>query len=480
MDIMMSNMSGVVLKFLSIITDKITIKNTVPQLHHGAVLLAITTTLIIFLMMILYFSTKRKPVYLLDFACYQPPNTLRVSLSNFIEHVERSGCFNQESKDFQEKVLRRSGIGNETFLPISVHEVCPTPSIKASKAEIEQVLFPIVKQLLSKHRKNLAINPRDIDILVTNCSLFCPTPSISSMVISKFGFRSDIKCFSLSGMGCSAGILAISLAKDLLKVHNNSIALVLSMEAVSPNGYQGQVKSMLLSNVLFRMGGAAILLSNRKIDKPIAKYELQHLVRTHTGSDDNAYKSVFQHSDDDGKQGVSISRSLIHVAAKTLTINVSWLGPLVLPYSEQFRYGLSAVLRQVWQSSFSSSSSGRQLTIYVPNFKRAFEHFCIHAGGRGVIDALEDSLKLNKEDVEASRMTLYRFGNTSSSSVWYELSYLEAKGRVKKGDRVWQIAFGSGFKCNSAVWKCISNLDSSEANTWSDIINMYPVEVPEM
>ncbi|XP_062080271.1 3-ketoacyl-CoA synthase 7-like [Humulus lupulus] len=429
-------------------------------------------------MMILYFSTKPKPVYLVNFACYQPPDSLRVSLSNFIEHVERSGCFTQESKEFQEKVLRRSGIGNETFLPVSVHEVCPTPSIKASKAEIEQVLFPIVKQLLSNRRNNLTTNPRDIDILVTNCSLFCPTPSISSMVISKFGFRSDIRCFSLSGMGCSAGILAISLAKDLLKVHKNSIALVLSMEAISPNGYQGQVKSMLLSNILFRMGGAAILLSNRKFDKPTAKYELQHLVRTHTGSDDNAYQSVFQHSDDDGKQGVSISRSLLHVAAKTLTINVSRLGPLVLPYSEQFLYGLSAVFRRVWQSS-TSSSSGR-LLLYVPNFKRAFEHFCIHAGGRAVIDALEDSLKLKKEDAEASRMTLYRFGNTSSSSVWYELCYLEAKGRVKKGDRVWQIAFGSGFKCNSAVWKCISDLDSSEVNAWSDRINMYPVDVPSV
>ncbi|KAK3221021.1 hypothetical protein Dsin_014991 [Dipteronia sinensis] len=53
------------------------------------------------------------------------------------------------------------------------------------------------------------------------------------MIINKFG---NIKSISLSGMGCSAGILSISLAKDLLKVHKNSLALVHSMEAVSPNG----------------------------------------------------------------------------------------------------------------------------------------------------------------------------------------------------------------------------------------------------
>ncbi|PON41070.1 Very-long-chain 3-ketoacyl-CoA synthase [Trema orientale] len=436
---------------------------------HLAAGAAATTTIII--LVILYFSTKSQPVYLVDFACYRPPDSLRAPLSNFIEHSERCGCFTPESVAFQEKVLLRSGIGNESCVPVSLHEVLPTPSIHSAKAEIEQVLFTIVKQLLSKQK---ITNPKTIDILVTNCSLFCPTPSISSMIINKFGFRSDVKSFSLSGMGCSAGILAISLAKDLLKVHKNSIALVLSMEAVSPNGYQGQVKSMLMSNVLFRMGGAAVLLSSQKIDKPAAKYELRYLVRTHTGSDDQAYQSVFQHPDDNGLVGVSISRSLIHVAAKTLTINMSKLGPLVLPYSEQFRYGLSAIFRRIRPSS--SSSTG----LYVPNFRRAFKHFCIHAGGRAVIDALEDSLKLRKEDGEASRMTLYRFGNTSSSSIWYELCYLEAKGRVKKGDRVWQIAFGSGFKCNSAVWKCISDIDPSEPNAWSDRISLYPVDIPNV
>uniref|UniRef100_A0A0D3G8E2 Uncharacterized protein n=1 Tax=Oryza barthii TaxID=65489 RepID=A0A0D3G8E2_9ORYZ len=41
---------------------------------------------------------------------------------------------------------------------------------------------------------------------------------------------------------------------------------------------------------------------------------------------------------------------------------------------------------------------------------------------------------------------------SSSGSLWYELAYAEAKGRVHRGHRVWQTGFGSGFKCNSADW----------------------------
>ena len=59
---------------------------------------------------------------------------------------------------------------------------------------------------------------------------------------------------------------------------------------------------------------------------------------------------------------------------------------------------------------------------------------------------------LNETQMAASRATLYRYGNTSSASIWYELAYHEQTGAVKRGSRVWQIAFGSGFKCNSAVW----------------------------
>ena len=55
---------------------------------------------------------------------------------------------------------------------------------------------------------------------------------------------------------------------------------------------------------------------------------------------------------------------------------------------------------------------------YVPDFKLAFDHICIHTGGRGVIEEIEKQLALTPQLMQPSKDTLFRFGNTSSSSIW--------------------------------------------------------------
>ncbi|KAM0952727.1 putative very-long-chain 3-oxoacyl-CoA synthase [Dioscorea sansibarensis] len=429
---------------------------------------------ILFILLILvftvtiYFMCRPRPVYLLDYACFKPPATLRVTFSTFMEHASQVDFFDEKSVKFMMRILERSGLGEETCVPPPNHCIPPNPNMESSRAEARTVIFSAIDELFSK---SSFIQPKHIDILIVNCSLFSPTPSLSAMIVNKYNLRSNVRTFNLSGMGCSAGVISIDLARELLQAHPNSIALVISTEIITPNYYAGTERAMLLPNCLFRVGAAAVLLSNRRPDSVLAKYRLMHLVRTNKGTDDKAYRCVFEEEDSKGNVGIALSKDLMAIAGAALKSNITTIGPLVLPASEQLLFVLALARRKLINPKCKP---------YIPDFKQAFEHFCIHAGGRAVIDELEKNLQLSAEHVEASRMTLHRFGNTSSSSLWYELNYIEAKGRMKRGDRLWMIGFGSGFKCNSMVWKSLRTVNTPVSGPWSDCVHRYPVHIPEV
>ncbi|EAY88655.1 hypothetical protein OsI_10129 [Oryza sativa Indica Group] len=385
-----------------------------------------------------YAMSRPRPVYLVDLAGYKPAASHEATRAESIRRFGLAGDFTGESMAFQRRMMERSGLGEATHFPASLFALPVDMCLRTAREESEAVVFGAVDELLAK----TGVPPADVGVVIVNSSLFSPTPSFTSLV-----------------------------------VHAETYALVVSTENITLNAYMGNYRPMLVTNTLFRMGGAAVLLSNRRAERRRAKYQLMHTVRTHRGgASDRSYACVTQEEDGAGNVGVSLSKELMSVAGDALRTNITTLGPLVLPLSEQLRFLATVVLRRV----FGHAAGVKP---YLPDFTAALDHFCIHAGGRGVLDELERSLKLSAWHMEPSRMTLYRFGNTSSSSLWYELSYCEAKGRIRRGDRVWQIAFGSGFKCNSAVWKALRTVDSGagrDAGAWAQDIDALPVHVPKV
>ncbi|KAK7270543.1 hypothetical protein RIF29_23762 [Crotalaria pallida] len=409
-----------------------------------------------------HFLSKPSPVYLVDSSCFKPPSHCRATFSKFLENASMFDVFNTESVAFMAKVLKSSGQSEDTYLPPALHYIPPKTYQNESIKEVQMVLFPIMDDLLSKTN----LSPFDIDILIINCSGFCPSPSLTSIIINKYTMRSDIKSYNVSGMGCSASALCIDMAQNLLRVHKNSNAIVLSTEILSTGWYSGNEKSKLLINCSFRMGSAAILLSNKKEAKKNAKYKLVRTLRTQRSFDNTAYLSAIREEDSEGKLGVTLKRDLLHVAGETLRSNISILGSEILPLSERLYYGASVIKKRFIKSE----------GIYVPNFKTVIQHFCLPCSGRPVIREVGKGLKLRESDIEAALMTLHRFGNQSSSALWYQLAYLEAKERVHCGDKVWLLGMGSGPKCNSVVLKCIRTMvGESNKGPWADCIHQYPI-----
>nr|KJB82945.1 hypothetical protein B456_013G221500 [Gossypium raimondii] len=419
-----------------------------------------------------YFMSRPRSIYLIDFACYRPHDDLKVTKDQFIELARASGKFDEASLEFQKKILKSSGIGDETYVPkvIMSKENCAT--MKEGRLEASTVMFGALDELFEKTR----IRPKDVGVLVVNCSIFNPTPSLSAMIINHYKMRGNILSYNLGGMGCSAGIIAVDLARDMLQANPNNYAVVVSSEMVGYNWYPGRDRSMLVPNCFFRMGCSAVLLSNRRRDYRRAKYRLEHLVRTHKGADDRSFRSIYQEEDEQGFKGLKVSKDLMEIGGDALKTNITTLGPLVLPFSEQLFFFATLIWRHFFGGDKSKTSLSPSSKPYIPDYKLAFEHFCVHAASKTVLDELQKNLELSENNMEASRMTLHRFGNTSSSSIWYELAYLEAKERVKRGDRIWQIAFGSGFKCNSVVWRSMRRVRKpSRDNPWLDCTDRYPV-----
>ncbi|KAL9684046.1 hypothetical protein QQ045_021477 [Rhodiola kirilowii] len=417
-------------------------------------------------------SASTTPVFLLDFACYKPKqdSTQRaLTRKMVVDKARKYGLtYSKETIDFMEQILERSGLGNETYFPEAavVDEPTYPPTMQKAVEESQEVIFGVVEDLLAKTK----VNAKDIGIVIVNCSVFNVVPSLSAMVVNKFKLRDDVKAYNVSGMGCSGGLRCIGLAKNLLKVHKNMLALVVSTENLTDNCYMGNNLSMIGTNCYFRVGGAAMLLTNRSSDLSQVKYQLIHSIDIQTASSDLSYSSVNHQEDEDGFRGIAVNKDLIVSATEAIGSNVGALGRLVLPVHEITLYVLNQLTRRLFMSKRKA---------YTPNFKGQFEHFLPHVGAKVVLDALEKKLGFSKTQMEASRMTLYRFGNTSSSSIWYELAYIEAKGRVGINDRIWQIAMGSGFKCSSVVWRAmrISAIDHDLLNPWIGEIGRYPVDL---
>ena len=163
-----------------------------------------------------YLMSRPRKVYLVNFACYKPDNPSQMCSGKlFMQIASKTGIFSEETLSFHKKILERSGMGNMSYVPKAMLDnPAGEKNMAEARKETEGVIIGAIDELLDK----TGVKPRDIGILVVNSSLFNPMPSLSAMVVNHYKLRGNILSYNLGGMGCSAGLISIDLAKQLLQV----------------------------------------------------------------------------------------------------------------------------------------------------------------------------------------------------------------------------------------------------------------------
>ena len=63
---------------------------------------------------------SEQPVYLIDFACFEPPRSWRITQEDTLECLRAQDAYTDESMAFQKRLMDQSGVGEETAWPPGV------------------------------------------------------------------------------------------------------------------------------------------------------------------------------------------------------------------------------------------------------------------------------------------------------------------------------------------------------------------------
>jgi alkylresorcinol/alkylpyrone synthase len=256
--------------------------------------------------------------------------------------------------------------------------------------------------------KDADCKPEEIDaVLISTCTGYL-CPGLTSYVSERLGLRPDVFTLDLVGQGCGAALPNLRAAEAILAAGRAEKVLSVCVEICSAAFYIDDDPGVLISACLFGDGAGAAVLSKKPQPKKHRSVEWKFAA----------------------SQLVTAERDTLRFGHKN-----GMLRNILLPQVPQVAGKIAAKL-------FSDSLAAAKIK------RERISGWILHTGGRDVILALRDTLKLSESDVRHSSAVLREFGNISSPTVYF---VLQAALNDSVPDGLWWMsAFGAGFSCHGA------------------------------
>jgi alkylresorcinol/alkylpyrone synthase len=274
-----------------------------------------------------------------------------------------------------------------------------------------RVATDLAEQALREALDAAGLAPRDLDALFFVTVTGVAAPTIDARLVNRLGLRPDVKRTPIFGLGCVAGAAGVARVADYLKGYPRHAAALVSAELCSLTLQREDLSvANLIASGLFGDAAAAVVLTGA--ERP----------RARSGPAVIATRSSF-YPDTERVMGWDVGANgfkvvLAHSVPDVVRANIG---------------------RDVDGFLFEHGLERKDIATWV-----------CHPGGPKVLEAFQESLGLERDDLGLTWRSLHEVGNLSSASVLFVLGDTIRERRPPPGAHGLMIAMGPGF-CSELV-----------------------------
>lgn len=299
----------------------------------------------------------------------------------------------------------------------------------------KEKIMPLASKAIDKLMIQTNIQLCDFTHLITVSCTGLMAPGLEFLIAEKYGLEHTEKS-SVNFLGCYAALKALKQAHYIAQSNPNACILIVSAELCSLHFYPSDVNEDIIANLLFADGAAAVIVCGNKNEHVKNKVVLQI---DHIGS-----ASV----------------------PKTLGL-MKWDIT-----STAFRMHLSAKVVVAIKENIHDVVAN-----FLGNEISEIDYWAIHPGGVKIVEAVQESLKLNDSNVADSMSIMQQYGNMSSPTILFILNSIFNKikyAEQTENKKIFSCAFGPGLNIEMVS---LSSVDTSHIKNLNPIIQNHAVEV---
>ncbi len=337
------------------------------------------------------------PAAILGLGTALPP--FRGTCADALDWVERALAADPAAVRLARRVLERAGV--ETRYSCVPDFLRPgEPLLLGSRSPGTSARMQAYREhapRLAACRRALAsaeVGPEEISsLVVVSCTgFFAPGPDVS--LVRELGLRDDMARTVVGFMGCYAGFNGLRVARDAVAARPGSKALVVCVELCTLHFRPDPQSDNVVAKALFGDGAAAVVVG------------------------------------DDGDRALARLGDAATLVQPDTVDEMGWeIG------DDGFRMHLSSYVPKLLSACLAD--------FVAPLRDDRTSSWCVHPGGRAILDHVQDALSLPSDALASSRDVLRDVGNVSSATVFFVLE--RELRRMRTGDRGVMLGFGPGL-----------------------------------